>query len=299
MNVPKNFCKYCGAPLAPDGKFCEGCGQHINGRPETAATPATLEPPPQTLPPPQKTLPEAAPPGRKSLLPWIIGGVVIIVLGGLAGGYLSGKSKESASLPPAPATSTLALPKAGPQPVAEKSTIPASPETPKEQASGLASLPPPPPVDQQVGAEPLPPPPSLDQQDETGLPFLPPAEDQQVASSPLPEPPPVATPDLPAASGGAKTLPWTSQRPVTSEDLSQLSPRELVLMRNEIYARHGWVFGQVDLRDHFEKQPWYRPKGNLANREAANRKALAELPPLERQNVRTILKYEQSRKRLN
>jgi hypothetical protein len=76
--------------------------------------------------------------------------------------------------------------------------------------------------------------------------------------------------------------------------MSQLSSWELILMRNEIYARHGWVFRRADLRNHFEKQPWYRPKGTLDNREAANRLANAELTPLERQNVKAILQYEQS-----
>ena len=63
-------------------------------------------------------------------------------------------------------------------------------------------------------------------------------------------------------------------------------------MRNEIYARHGWVFQRADLQDYFGQQPWYRPKGTWENREAANRLAGAELTPLERQNVKAILEYE-------
>ena len=46
---------------------------------------------------------------------------------------------------------------------------------------------------------------------------------------------------------------------------------ELEIMRNEIYARHGWVFNRRDLQDYFGRQSWYQPKGNLYNREQANR----------------------------
>ncbi len=40
-------------------------------------------------------------------------------------------------------------------------------------------------------------------------------------------------------------------------------PREqLRLMRNEILARHGYVFKSQDLRDYFSKKPWYKPAAN-------------------------------------
>jgi tetratricopeptide (TPR) repeat protein len=88
--------------------------------------------------------------------------------------------------------------------------------------------------------------------------------------------------------------PWTSQRLVTKEDIRNLSSQDLVLMRNEIYARHGWVFNRKDLREYFNKQAWYHPKGLLSNRADANRLAAAEMSPLERQNVQIILRYEKS-----
>lgn len=31
------------------------------------------------------------------------------------------------------------------------------------------------------------------------------------------------------------------------------------IMRNEIYARHGYVFNSADLKEYFSKQPWYKP----------------------------------------
>lgn len=36
------------------------------------------------------------------------------------------------------------------------------------------------------------------------------------------------------------------------------------LMRNEIYARHGYVFNSADLKNYFGKQPWYKPLNNNA-----------------------------------
>jgi hypothetical protein len=66
----------------------------------------------------------------------------------------------------------------------------------------------------------------------------------------------------------------------------------LELMRNEIYARHGWVFSRQDLRQYFEGLPWYRPRGGLANREEANRLATADMSDLEKRNVQIIQEQE-------
>ena len=108
---------------------------------------------------------------------------------------------------------------------------------------------------------------------------------------PLPPSPPP-----PQAAWGGR-WPWTSQRLIRDDDLWPLSRWELELMRNEIYARHGWVFNRRDLQNYFEGQPWYRPKGDLSNREQANRWAEAELTPLERKNIQIIVSREKALKR--
>ena len=41
--------------------------------------------------------------------------------------------------------------------------------------------------------------------------------------------------------------------------LGRFSKPQLRLMRNEILARHGWTFQAKDLRQHFGRQPWYKP----------------------------------------
>lgn len=108
-------------------------------------------------------------------------------------------------------------------------------------------------------------------------------------------PPPPATPPPQAAWGGR--WPWTSGRLIQPDDLMPLSLLELELMRNEIYARHGWVFNRRDLQDYFARQPWYSPKGDLSTREQANRWAQAELTPIEKKNIQIIVSREKALKR--
>jgi len=49
-------------------------------------------------------------------------------------------------------------------------------------------------------------------------------------------------------------------RPLTELDLQGLSRQQLRLLRNEIFARHGYIFKSEDLRDYFFHQNWYQPK---------------------------------------
>lgn len=44
--------------------------------------------------------------------------------------------------------------------------------------------------------------------------------------------------------------------------LSRYNRSTLRVMRNEILARHGYVFQSQDLKDYFEGQPWYKPAEN-------------------------------------
>jgi hypothetical protein len=54
--------------------------------------------------------------------------------------------------------------------------------------------------------------------------------------------------------------PEASLRQLYSEDLYRLSKYELKIMRNEIYARYGYIFQTDDMRDYFNRQSWYVPK---------------------------------------
>lgn len=102
---------------------------------------------------------------------------------------------------------------------------------------------------------------------------------------------------LPSSGAWGGRWTWTSARLILPEDLMPLSLRELELMRNEIYARHGWVFNRRDLREYFSRQPWYAPKGDLYNRDQVNRWVEAELSPLEKRNIQIIIWREKALRR--
>lgn len=50
---------------------------------------------------------------------------------------------------------------------------------------------------------------------------------------------------------------FTSERLLTYDDIKGLTKRDLSIMRNEIFARHGYIFKSESLRNYFEAQPWY------------------------------------------
>ena len=48
-----------------------------------------------------------------------------------------------------------------------------------------------------------------------------------------------------------------STRRLTEKDIKGRSSKELKLMRNEIYARHGLIFKNKEMRNYFSKKSWY------------------------------------------
>ncbi len=54
-------------------------------------------------------------------------------------------------------------------------------------------------------------------------------------------------------------LPDSDTRKLTRADLQGLSKEELRLARNEIFARHGMIFGVADLDAYFGEKSWYKP----------------------------------------
>lgn len=55
--------------------------------------------------------------------------------------------------------------------------------------------------------------------------------------------------------------PFASERLLDYEELAHYSLQELRIMRNEIFARHGYIFRQGgEMEKHFSKQPWYSPR---------------------------------------
>ncbi len=79
------------------------------------------------------------------------------------------------------------------------------------------------------------------------------------------------------------TYDWLSERAVTTADLAGRPVGELRLMRNWIFARHGYIFKSGDLRDYFGGLSWYTPKYQNIDK---------YLSTLERENISAIKKYE-------
>ena len=75
---------------------------------------------------------------------------------------------------------------------------------------------------------------------------------------------------------------------ITEYELSQYTHDEIVLIRNEIYARHGCNFNDSTIRSYFESQSWYYPIDGL---NASNFDS-SVLNEYELTNIDTILAYE-------
>ena len=86
----------------------------------------------------------------------------------------------------------------------------------------------------------------------------------------------------PWASAGI--FPYTSEVLLMPTMASLYDNRALRLMRNEIWARHGYQFSSSDLQCHFGQQPWYTP--------CATGNSGIALSPIEQMNVDIIRSIE-------
>lgn len=75
---------------------------------------------------------------------------------------------------------------------------------------------------------------------------------------------------------------------LTESMLEGLASDKLRLMRNEIYARNGYIFASKDLRSHFNKTDWYVPYS------ADNKEVMKLMNSVERHNISVIQKYEKT-----
>ena len=76
---------------------------------------------------------------------------------------------------------------------------------------------------------------------------------------------------------------FASEMLLNTQTLRKYDKKTLRIMRNEIMARHGYVFQSKDLRDYFSKKWWYKP--------AANNNAV-KLNVIEQTNVELIKSEE-------
>lgn len=76
-----------------------------------------------------------------------------------------------------------------------------------------------------------------------------------------------------------------SNEELTSDFVSNLSKADIFILRNSIFARHGFAFRDKQLRMYFEQFNWYMPVfGSVKD----------ELTEIEKKNIDLLLRYEQN-----
>ena len=81
-------------------------------------------------------------------------------------------------------------------------------------------------------------------------------------------------------------IPYSDSRVLSDSDLQGITRSDLTLARNEIYARHGRMFKDDDIRAYFESQAWY------AGIVPADQFSESVLSKTEKTNISTIKAYE-------
>lgn len=74
-----------------------------------------------------------------------------------------------------------------------------------------------------------------------------------------------------------------SSTALSKEDVENLKKVDIMIIRNTIYARHGFSFKDPNLRSFFEAQEWYMPVSTNIQK---------DLTPLEKANIKLLMRYE-------
>ncbi|OFI05543.1 hypothetical protein CLOACE_16260 [Clostridium acetireducens DSM 10703] len=74
----------------------------------------------------------------------------------------------------------------------------------------------------------------------------------------------------------------------TDSELKSLSKETLSLARNEIFARHGYIFQTEPYKSYFNSKTWYKLDASFKGTDE-------ELNETEKYNVKLILKYENNK----
>lgn len=76
----------------------------------------------------------------------------------------------------------------------------------------------------------------------------------------------------------------SSAKLLTKKEVENMTKADLFILRNSIYARHGYSFKKRQLRAYFDKQKWYLPLSTNIK---------SEITEIERKNIELILRYEE------
>ena len=91
--------------------------------------------------------------------------------------------------------------------------------------------------------------------------------------------------NLPIENSEDYLLANSNRRYLKEEDLIEYSKEELGFIRNEIFARHGYIFGKNKYKSYFEAQQWYTPNPDFKGNSE-------ELNKYEVHNIKLILRLE-------
>ena len=86
-----------------------------------------------------------------------------------------------------------------------------------------------------------------------------------------------------SSAGNSSIYPQASERLLTPDDVSNLTGWELKIMRNEIFARHGYIFKKEEMRNYFMYEKWYVPRFENVD---------GMLSDVEKKNIELIKRYE-------
>lgn len=78
-------------------------------------------------------------------------------------------------------------------------------------------------------------------------------------------------------------IPYSNQRKLTYDDIKYISKQKLPYARNEIYARHGYIFKLTEYKNYFDSKSWYVKNSSF------NENDLSEI---EKYNGKLIKQYE-------
>ena len=80
------------------------------------------------------------------------------------------------------------------------------------------------------------------------------------------------------------------KKPLVSTAKHNLLPINLKILRNSIYAKHGYIFGDKTIANFFEEKPWYKGTNTDMN------KISSAFNDIEKYNVKFIVEYEKRSK---
>jgi len=76
---------------------------------------------------------------------------------------------------------------------------------------------------------------------------------------------------------------WFDRKYIDEDSLSDVTREDIMWARNEIYARHGYIFQNKDIQSAFEATDWYSPNPDYSDE---------LLNEIERSNIDTLVSYE-------